>query len=512
MDPDRLGHRLSLFTLKNTPPLVPQSLRARLIALLLASVVAGQFATLYLASLYQRDHAQNVALDLIATTIRALHFSMEHAAPADRAEFVRQASEGQWRLWSRPLPNDVRLLRKPTPASAESVRIQPVQEKQATTQAGARRLTNRAPLDSDPTATDSAQGERASSASDRSINSLLESLNERLSGDSRVAVSYGQPPELYISLPQLTDPVPGRLRDWLVIPLEQLKPPLASSLIAYWLIGLLVIMLIGVVFSWHVTRPITRLMQATDMLAAGTPAPVDPTGPTELRVLGERFNAMLTALRTSESTKRTLLAGLPHDLKAPLSRMWLRVEMSEEPTLKEGMRNDLRDMQHIVDQFIHYLRGTDLESYRFTIFSLDQWLRERISTWQQAGKDIRLVGIPARASIRADQVALSRLLDNLIGNALNHGAPPVQVRLVAEAKIAVLTVSDHGSGIPEALRAEALKPFVRLDEARTRSGNVGLGLSLVDSIVRAHAGTLTLGQSPEGGLQIEVRLPLLSTA
>ncbi len=497
--------------MKNTPSLVPQSLRARLIALLLISVLAGQFATLYLASLYQRDHAQTVALDLIATTIRALHFSMEHAAPADRAEFVRQASEGQWRLWSRPLPNDVRLLRKATPTNAETARIQPAQEKQANTQSGARRLINRPLADADPTTNESVQGVRASSTSDRSISGLLESLNERLSGDSRIAVSYGQPPELYISLPQLSEPVPTRLRDWLVIPLEQLKPPLASSLIVYWLIGLVVIMFVGVLFSWHVTRPITRLMQATDQLAAGTPAPVDPTGPTELRVLGERFNVMLAALRLSESTKRTLLAGLPHDLKAPLSRMWLRVEMSDEPALKEGLRNDLQDMQHIVDQFIHYLRGTDVESYRFTSFSLDHWLRERVATWQQTGKAIQLDGQPARGSIRGDQVALSRLLDNLIGNALHHGAPPVHVRLVAEAKTAVLTVTDHGPGIPQALRAEALKPFVRLDEARTRSGNVGLGLSLVESIVRAHAGTLTLGQGPEGGLQVEVRLPLLTT-
>jgi two-component system osmolarity sensor histidine kinase EnvZ len=510
MDSDGLGHGLPLFTLKNTLSLGPQSLRARLIALLLASVLAGQIATLYLVSQYQRNHAQTVALDLIATTIRALHFSMEHAAPADRAEFVRQASEGQWRLWTRPLPNDVRLLRRPTPASTESVRIQSAQERQANTQSSTRRLTNRAPNDSASRPNDSVQGERATSASDRSINSLLESLNERLSGDSRIAVSYGQPPELYISLPQFTEPVPGRLRDWLVIPLEQLKPPLASSLIAYWLMGLLVIMFVGVLFSWHVTRPITRLMQATDKLAAGTPAPVDPTGPTELRVLGERFNAMLAALRASESTKRTLLAGLPHDLKAPLSRMWLRVEMSEEPTLKEGMRSDLQDMQHIVDQFVHYLRGTDLESYRFTIFSLDQWLRERVRNCQQTGQTIVLEGLPARVSINADQVALSRLLDNLIGNALHHGAPPVHISLRTEGLIAVLTVSDHGQGIPLALRLEALKPFVRLDEARTRSGNVGLGLALVDSIVRAHAGTLTLDQSPAGGLQVEVRLPILA--
>ena len=95
--------------------LLPQSFRSRLVLLVLATVLAGQAATLYLVSIYQRDHAQTVALDLLATTIRTLQYSMEHVPPPERAEFVRQASQGHWRMWSKPLPNDARLQRRALP-------------------------------------------------------------------------------------------------------------------------------------------------------------------------------------------------------------------------------------------------------------------------------------------------------------------------------------------------------------------------------------------------------------
>jgi two-component system osmolarity sensor histidine kinase EnvZ len=107
-----------------------------------------------------------------------------------------------------------------------------------------------------------------------------------------------------------------------------------------------------------------------------------------------------------------------------------------------------------------------------------------------------------------DSMALSRLLDNLIENALNHGQPPVQISLTSQGQDAVLRVIDHGEGIPENQRKEAIEPFVRLDQARTRSGNVGLGLALAVIISRAHSGSLTLGQSATGGLEVQVNLPL----
>ncbi|MEI6839293.1 MAG: ATP-binding protein, partial [Alcaligenaceae bacterium] len=111
--------------------------------------------------------------------------------------------------------------------------------------------------------------------------------------------------------------------------------------------------------------------------------------------------------------------------------------------------------------------------------------------------------------VNADSVALSRLLDNLISNALHHGAPPVEVTLSATDDWTLLTVSDHGPGIAPAKRTEALKPFVRLDEARTRTGNVGLGLALAEAIAQAHGGTLSLDQASHGGLEVNVRLPRL---
>jgi two-component system osmolarity sensor histidine kinase EnvZ len=334
-------------------------------------------------------------------------------------------------------------------------------------------------------------------------------LNNRLSGDSRVALSRGPIPEIYISLTRPNETELPRHREWLVIPLDRIDPPLATSLIIWWLSGLAVLLLLAAWFSWHITRPITRLVDATDRLAAGKPARVEPAGPAEIKRLGERFNAMLEALSQSEATRRTLLAGLPHDLKAPLSRMWLRIEMSEDAPLKDGMRKDLQDMQQMVDQFIQYLRGSDPATYHFATFALNDWVSERVANWSGTRNEVMLVGVPTPLMVSADGAALSRLLDNLISNALHHGAPPVEVSLSCVETWAVLTVTDHGPGIPPERRAEAIKPFVRLDEARTRTGNVGLGLALAEAIAVAHGGSLTLDRATDHiGLKVELRLPL----
>src|SRR5690606_35959508 len=161
------------------------------------------------------------------------------------------------------------------------------------------------------------------------------------------------------------------------------------------------------------------------------------------------------------------------------------------------------------DQFIGFVRGTDPGAYRFSPLDLTEWLRERVAAWSDAGSGVMLAGLPDKSlTARADPVALGRLLDNLIGNALHHGAPPVQVRLTADDGQALLEVADHGPGIAPERRADALRPFMRLDDARTRTGNVGLGLALAQAIAHAHGGSLALGQADSGGLLVSVRLPL----
>ena len=543
MDSNRLGYWLPVLAVNVFRiffrRILPQSLRARLIALVLLAVLAGQAATLYAVSLFQRDYVQTVALDLVATTIRTLQFSMELVRPKDRAAYVQHASQGEWKLWSKPLPNDARLQRRKALKPQDQARMRAAQERQLKRLQDAVGLppgykTPMRPDMTDPTPpvvppnampdalllTEPRMGsaiggtgknqesENASENIRRSLSNFIQRLNDQLDGDSRVAISRGPTPELYISLTRPDDSDYPQAREWLVIPLDQIDPPLTTPLMALWASGLGLVLLIALWFSWHITRPITSLVQATDQLAAGKPARVEPAGPSETRQLGERFNAMLDALSQSESTRRTLLAGLPHDLKAPLARMWLRIEMTDDQTLKQGLRTDLKDMQQMVDQFINFLRGTDPTTYHFAPFALNEWVQERAGNWQGTGEEVTLIDMPVYTEVNADSVALSRLLDNLISNALHHGKPPVEISLHREGEWAILKVSDHGDGIAPERRDDALRPFVRLDEARTRTGNVGLGLALCEVIAQAHGGNLRLGQSASGGLEVEVRLPI----
>jgi two-component system osmolarity sensor histidine kinase EnvZ len=479
--------------------LLPRSLRTRLILLVLGCMLLAQAGTLAVGSHYRERFIDDVVMDYIVTTIRTLRAAVSEVPAEDRAGFVRDASGGQWHLWARTLPAEAQLARfhrgglPPPPTSGSGIS----DAQREARLAEIREFRRKHPDGADDDIR-------------RDLRGLVHELNRRLNDGTRVALSRGPRPEVFISLaPNPTSEDTPQLREWLVIPLDRLDPPLATPMIITWLTVFGVVLVLAAGFSWHITRPMTRLAEAADKLAAGQPQRVVPSGPHETRVLGERFNAMLDALQESESVRRTLLAGLPHDLKAPLSRMWLRIEMSDDPALTEGLRKDLRDMQYMVDQFIGFVRGTDPAGYRYAPVPLAEWLTERVQGWKGAGSPVELVMDGEQPmTVRGDAVALARLLDNLIANALHHGAPPVEVSLSERNGSAVLGVSDHGPGIPAGRRAEALRPFARLDDARTRTGNVGLGLALADAITRAHGGTLTLGEAPWGGLRVEIALPL----
>ena len=341
------------------------------------------------------------------------------------------------------------------------------------------------------------------------LRSYVEAINERLDDDTRVALSHGQEHRLYISLlgEANLDTEPFN-REWLVIPLDKIAKPIATPLVVMWLGGMGLLLLLAAAFSWHITRPLTKLARAADQLAAGNPQRVTPSGPTETRILSERFNAMLDTLAESNAVQRTLLAGLPHDLKGPLSRMWLRIEMIDDAAFKEGMRQDVQDMQRMIDQFIGYVRGSDPGSYQFQPMDLHAWLTEKVDNWRSAGSDVRLhTSVGGPLPVQGDSLALGRLIDNLITNALHHGKEPVEINLDADANTIWLRVSDHGPGISATRRHEALRPFSRLDDARTRTGSVGLGLALAELIAKAHNGTLELASAPGQGLQVNISLP-----
>lgn len=455
---------------------LPRSLRLRMVLLTLGTILLVQAATVATISYYRHQYSQNAAVKFTATTIRILRASLAKVPADERADFVRVSSQNEWHLWTQILPANTYI---------EGRYPRHHHKKHAG-----------GPVDTS-----------------HHLHRFVRELNAQLNDGTRVALSRGTDPQLYISLkPDRENDVEDNImrREWLVIPVHRITAPVPTPVIIIWLAGMALFLLLAALFSWHITRPLTRLAKAADQFAAGKPQRVVPSGPSETRALGVRFNAMLDTLAESSAVRRTLLAGLPHDLKGPLSRMWLRIEMANDAPFQDGMRKDIQEMQRMIDQFIGFVRGTDPGTYRFKPLNLNVWLDEQIGAWESTGDTVRQIRHDnPPMTISADRSAMTRLFDNLITNALNHGKPPVEVDLRAEPGFAVATVRDHGPGIPEARRAEALRPFARLDDARTRTGSVGLGLALADAITRAHGGTLELTDAAGGGLEIRLRFPLV---
>jgi len=482
------------------PSLWPRSLRLQMILFILGTVILVQLGSFAVGNYLKERFLEDVVVNYLSTTIRTLRSAVSQIPENRRAEFIIEASQKRWYLLSRADPYANRRHRGGTLGNAGAPAPLPVPEAALEVERARRQAAPKPPPRTVPF------GENPSP----DILKIVKRLNMELDDGTRVGLTRGPTPRMFISLQPDND---GNtfIREWLVIPLDRIEPPNMHAITIAWLslTGLLLILAAG--FAWHITRPLTRLTMAADKLAQGQPERVTPAGPSETRQLGERFNAMLDALEESKAVQQTLLAGLPHDLKSPLARMRLRVELTDDASFKEGMRNDVHEMQDMIDQFINYVRGSDLATYKFQPLNICEWAEERVASWHDAGSPVHLQHLPAEAAyISADPLSLARVLDNLISNALKHGRPPIEVSLTVSGDQAALSVSDHGDGIPAERRAEALRAFSRLDSARTMTGSVGLGLSLAETIASAHNGRLTLDSSDSGGLKVTVMLPLIS--
>jgi two-component system osmolarity sensor histidine kinase EnvZ len=172
------------------------------------------------------------------------------------------------------------------------------------------------------------------------------------------------------------------------------------------------------------------------------------------------------------------------------------------------MRDDITEMEHMLDEYLAFARGEEGEESAVTD------LGELVSDTAQAASRARQQGgsvavtVPAHIHVSVKRAALRRCLTNLIDNALKHGNQ-VAVSLTRDERLVEIAVEDNGPGIPDARREEAFRPFHRLDQGRNlQSGGSGLGLAIARDIARAHGGDIVLGESAMGGLKATVRLPV----
>jgi two-component system osmolarity sensor histidine kinase EnvZ len=266
----------------------------------------------------------------------------------------------------------------------------------------------------------------------------------------------------------------------------------------------------GLALMLRVNRPLRALTDAAADIAAGKNPPVLPErGPSEIRTLSQAFNRMSSALRQQESNRAVLLAGVSHDLRTPLSRLRLALEMSSarlDPAVREGMQADIEDMDGIINQFLDFARDAAAEApqARADLNALVEMLVDR---YRRRGQPVEahLAQLPP---LKLKPMAVQRMVTNLVDNALRYGGGPVEIETGREGEMAVLKVLDRGPGIPEQEVERVMQPFTRLEQARSDMQGAGLGLAIVDRVARMHGGEVRLAPRSGGGLEARVELPV----
>ena len=293
---------------------------------------------------------------------------------------------------------------------------------------------------------------------------------------------------------------------WLFAPLPSIRGWPPDPLLLSLSLGMGGVSAVLLFLTLEVQRPLRQLEGALgDVDLEVRPPALTARGSRPLRQLTAHFNAMLERLERSSQERRTMLAGIAHDLRAPLTRLRLRLELAAEGPM-EGQElaraeADLSALERITRQFLLFAGLTDAEPV--VAVPLDELLSEVAAVADASTLQLELTPL----SRRVRPTALVRAVSNLVDNALAHGSPPVRLVLRSLPDEGFeIQVWDRGTGIPEQQWEQAVKPFQRLDPARGGGGHCGLGLAIADRVARDHGGELRRLQGDgSGGFGIALR-------
>jgi two-component system osmolarity sensor histidine kinase EnvZ len=277
-----------------------------------------------------------------------------------------------------------------------------------------------------------------------------------------------------------------------------------------WTVGSSILMFaIALMFMRGQVQPIHRLANAARQLGLGRPAPdYRLEGAKEVRLAGRAFQAMRHRIMRQLNERTEMLAGVSHDLRTPLTRIRLQLALMQETEDAAAIRSDLAEMEDMIDAYLSFAAGEREEAPQDTRLEamLERLVRQAAKTHNF---DIRLT-LPSEAlpMFPLRQKSIQRAFQNVISNAIAYSTK-AEVSLRFRNDEVTIFFDDNGAGIPAERRADAIRPFIRLEESRNRkTGGTGLGLSITSDIVLGHGGDLTLSDAPLGGLRVAIKLPV----
>jgi two-component system, OmpR family, osmolarity sensor histidine kinase EnvZ len=291
---------------------------------------------------------------------------------------------------------------------------------------------------------------------------------------------------------------------WVMLPRERFELEFGLQWLG-WGAALLALALAGAgLIASNLARPLAALERAAGRLGRGEPhQPLAEEGARELKSLAAAFNRMASDLESMERERAMVLAGISHDLRTPLSRMRLALEMSGQTGGDAAaMVADIEEIDGIIGQFLDFARGANEEKSRHDLGAL---LDDVAEHYTRLGKKVR-VEKDSIAPFRFARTSVRRAVGNLVDNALRYAGEPVEIQATNNSRKVVIEVRDRGPGIPPGEAERLKRPFTRLDAARSGPPGAGLGLAIVERVARAHNGALELAPRDGGGLVARLAL------
>jgi len=334
---------------------------------------------------------------------------------------------------------------------------------------------------------------------------MAQKIRERLGVETIITVNHYGIPGLWISFNVGLDDF------WVVIPKIQVDRPFPWHWLGWAAVVGLLSLLGAYIIASRINRPLNLLVHAAERLRNGEPAPRLPEDSVEeLREVSRTFNEMAESLVRLDAERTLLLAGVSHDIRTPLARLRLAVEMLPDNVsvggMKQGMIEDISDMDNIIHQFLDFVRGVEGEPTKMV--DINDLLKSLAERQGRAGRDLKLK-LTSTYFIPLRPLAMQRLLDNLVGNAYAYAKGEVEVVSKITADHIVISVLDNGPGMPPEDAQRLLRPFERMDSARNKNeGGSGLGLAICNRIAKLHRGSLELINRPQGGLEARLSLPI----
>jgi len=298
------------------------------------------------------------------------------------------------------------------------------------------------------------------------------------------------------------------------------RPPIALLAIAIAIFVLAISA--ALIIARRLSRPLALLSTATTPVGKGEKSLVpENKGPNEINTLARNFNRMSNEVAELLENRTTLLAGISHDLRTPLTRIRLALEINADTidaSLVEEFENDIEEMEQLLEQSLLLARGVEKKEplqQQDLVMLLSTLVAQVDAEWQTQHPESE-----SRTEFQKDKTlntswlfplakqSLLRVLRNLIENSMRYGNnKPVTVQLSKQENIPLISILDQGSGIPEKERETVFRPFYRLEESRNlMTGGSGLGLAIVRQLCEAQGWDVTLHPRTDGGNEARLLL------